>query len=163
MLCILVFLDVVDLQFLGELRIAAVGADGYHRSGAEVVLDADGSVGEIEVFLHDGEARSYAADVAFHGLDGGGESGQLRTVFASDARPLVCETDGAAVIEDGYRGFLESCVYEVLRNLADNRIGNGAACRLRLLVYVCCQAFDEFAGGSGLDFGDTRRAQQVVV
>ena len=130
MLCVLVFLDVVDLQFLGELRIAAVGADGNHRSGAEVVLDADGSVGEIEVFLHDGEARSYAADVAFHGLDGGGESGQLRAVFASDARPLIRKTDGAAVVEDGYRSFLESCVYEVFRNLADNRIGNGAACRL---------------------------------
>ena len=112
------------------LRIAAVGADGDHRPGAEVVFDADGAVGEVKVFLHDGEARSYAADVAFHGFDGGGESGQLRTVFAGDARPLVRETDGAAVIEDGYRSFLESCVYEVFRNLANNRIGNGAACRL---------------------------------
>ena len=163
MLCVLVLLDVVDLKLLGKLRIAAVGADGDHRPGAEVVFDVDGAVGEVKVFLHYGEARPYAADVAFHGFDGGGESGQLRTVFAGDARPLVRETDGAAVIEDGYRSFLESCVYEVFRNLADNRIGNGAACRLRLLVYVRCQAFDEFAGGSGLDFSDTRRAQQVVV
>ena len=153
----------VDLKLLGKLRIAAVGADGDHRSGAEVVFDADGSVGEIEVLLHDGKARSYAADVAFHGLDGGGESGQLRTVFAGDARPLVRETDGASVIKDRYRGFLESCVDEVFRNLADNRIGNGAARRLRLLVYVRRQAFNEFAGGCGLDVGDARRAEQVVV
>ena len=162
-LCVLILLDVVDLQLLRKLRVTAVSADGDYRSCAEVVLDADGAVGEVEVFLHDGKARPYAADVAFHGFDGGGESGQLCTVFASDARPLVCETDGAAVIEDGYRGLLESRVYEVLRNLADNRIGNGAARRLRLLVYVRCQAFDELAGGGGLDFGDTRRAQQVVV
>ena len=120
-------------------------------------------MGEVKVFLHDGEARPHAADVAFHGLDGGGESGQLRAVFASDARPLIRKTDGAAVVEDGYRSFLESCMYEVFRNLANNRIGNGATCRLRLLVYVRCQAFDEFASGSGLDFSDTRRAQQVVV
>ena len=115
-------------------------------------------MGEVKVFLHDGEARSYAADIAFHGLDGGGESGQLRAVFTGDARPLVREADGAAVIEDGHRCFLESRVYEVFRNLADNRIGNGAARCLRLLVYDRCQAFDELAGGSGLDFGDARRA-----
>ena len=128
----------VDPQLFGKLGIAAVGADGDHRSGAEVVLDADGAVGEVEVFLHDGKTRSYAADVAFHGLDGRGESGQLRAVFTGDARPLVREADGAAVIEDGHRCFLESCVYEVFRNLADNRIGNGAARCLRLLVYVRC-------------------------
>ena len=64
MLCVLVLLDVVDLKLLGKLRIAAVCADGDYRSGAEVVFDADGAVGEVKVFLHDGQPWSRMDTVA---------------------------------------------------------------------------------------------------
>ena len=121
------------------------------------------AVSEFEVLLHDGQPRPYSPDVAFHGLDCRGESGKLCAVLARDARALVGEPDGAAVVENGYGCFLETRVDEVFRHLADDGVGNGSACRFRLLINACGKVFDELCGGRRLDLGYVRRAEQVIV
>ena len=52
---------------------------------------------------------------------------------------------------------------EILRYFANNGIRDGAAGRLRLLVYVCGKVFDELAGRGGLYLRHMRRAEQIVV
>ena len=99
----------------------------------------------------------------FHRFDRRGKAWQLRFVFVEDTRTLVGESDGVSIIEDRDDDLLETGVDEVFRHLSNNRIRNAAARKLRLLVDSRSKIFDVLRRFSRRDFGDTRRASEVVV
>lgn len=103
-------------------------------AGSQVVLDGDGAVRIVQVFPDDGQARTDAADVALHGFDGRREPGQLGLLLLVDARALVGEPDGVALVQDGDDDLGEAGVDEVLRYFPDDRVGNGSSGELRLFV-----------------------------
>ena len=120
-------------------------------------------MGKFQVVAHDGQARSDATDVAFHRLDGGREAGELGLVLVLDARPLVGEADGVAPVEDGYDDLDESRMDEILRNLADDGVGDGPALRFRLFVDGGRERLDVVGGRRRHDLGYARGAAQIVV
>ena len=76
---------------------------------------------------------------------------------------MVGEPDGVPLVKDGDDDLGEPRMYEVLRHLADNGVGNRAARHLRLLVDFRSEVLDEVRRGRWLDLGDARRAAEVVV
>ena len=80
-----------------------------------------------------------------------------------DAGALVGEADGVALVEHRHDDLLEPRVDEVLRHLADDRVGDGAARPLRVVEGVGRQRLDVLVGGPGWDLDDARRAAQVAV
>ena len=144
-------------------RLARLQADGDDGSGSQVVLYGYGSVGEVQVFLHDGKPRPYAADVLLHRLDRRGEPRKLRLVFLKYPRPLVGEANRVSTVQDGHGYLGELGVDEVFRHLPDHRVRDSSSAELRLFVNARCEVFNVIRRRCGVDLGDARRALEIVV
>ena len=152
------------IEGLLELLVGSSGeADRDDGPRSQIVLNSNGPVRGFEILPHDGESRSYSANVVSHRLNCGGESGHLGFLLRGDARTMVGETDGVTLIADCDEHFLKLSVNEVLRHLADDRIRDRPPSLAGVLVNSAGERLDVSCRVSRLHFDDPRAAEQVVV
>lgn len=115
----------------------ACGVNAYGDDGSliKVVFYGDGSAGVFQVLLDHGKARARPSDIALLLSVRRGYAKIKRSLFISDARPLVRKADGGSCVEHRDDWFHKPGVDKVFHNLADHHEGDVPALFFHAPIY----------------------------
>ena len=148
----------LDLLFRARTR-----RDGDHGPLRDVVLEVERAALVDHVLLGIGQPRSHAADIALHLLGRRGGAVFERALLGCDARALVGEADGVALVEDRDRGRDERRVDVVLDDFADDHERDGAALLVREARHLAGDLLEVGAHILGVDDDHARCCCRIVV
>ena len=137
--------------------------DGDDRPLVDVVLYQEPTPLHFKVTAYDGKSRAHATDVLLHRSGGRGDARLLGQALLLDARPLVREADGVAMIENRDNRLDEAGMDEVLDQFKDDRIGDVPACVFGEAIGGGSRIGDVGLGFVGFDVDDARRGEHVIV